>query len=82
MQEDKFVKCIMETFENGTIIAMYMNMDGYIYLDDKCVGYLCEKRFESDKNIRLPKIPRKQVIQMIKDHFTYVIEHYEISDGG
>ena len=72
----------METFENGTIIAMYMNMYGYIYLDNKCVGYLCEKRYESGVSTKLPKIPRKQVIQMIKDHFIYVIEHYEILNGG
>ena len=123
MSASEYVKCIMETFENGTIIAMYVTMDGDICLDDKKVGYLYDMeaktdgsvessqdktniathittdgdiyiydekkwslhdmRDKSDESTELPKqLSKEQIIKMIKYHFTYVIEHYEISGGG
>ena len=80
---NEFMENMVETFENGTIIAMYIDMAGNIYLDDKLVGYLCELGDKSDEITEPPRqLSREQVIKMIKDHFVDKIKHYTISNGG
>ena len=54
LREDEFVQSTMETFENGTIIAMYIDMRGNIYLDDRPVGYLYEL---GDKSVESTESP-------------------------
>ena len=82
-REDEFVQSIMETFENGTIIAMYIDMRGNICIDDRSVGYLYELGDKSDESTEPPRqLSREQVIKMIKDHFVDKIENYKISNGG
>lgn len=41
---------IKNALDNGTIIAMYADMDGNIYLDDTIIGKIIDKKTNSVAN--------------------------------
>ena len=64
LNKNKLVKSIKETFDNGTIIAMYCDMRGNIYLDNTIVGEILYKN---------KKVSRERLIKEMRENFKRVI---------
>ena len=50
LEETALNDAIKNTFNNGTIIAMYADMDGNIYLDDTIIGRIIDRKTNSVAN--------------------------------
>ena len=64
LNKNKLVKSIKETFDNGTIIAMYCDMRGNIYLDNTIVGEILYKN---------KKVSRERLVKEMRENFKRVI---------
>ncbi|MBQ6143646.1 MAG: DUF4135 domain-containing protein [Clostridia bacterium] len=67
IQTEQLKNAINETFRNGTIIALYVAMDGKIYLDNTEIGKIVtlQGNFDVDKDI---------IIDVMKNSFLRIID--------
>lgn len=59
---------IKNALDNGTIIAMYADMDGNIYLDDTIIGKIIDKKTNSVAN-------RKKIMDVMGKKFSEELEN-------
>lgn len=71
--QDKLKDAIIKTFNDGTIIAIYVDMNGNIYLDDKIIGRIISKVNE-DTIIINNQVNKQQMIEIMKQSFLDVVE--------
>lgn len=66
LEETALNDAIKNTFNNGTIIAMYADMDGNIYLDDTIIGRIIDRKTNSVAN-------REKIMDVMQESFLNVI---------
>lgn len=64
LDKNKLTESIIKTFNDGTIIAMYCDMNGCVYLDDTIVGEILYKN---------KKVEKERLIKEMKENFKRVI---------
>ena len=67
LNKNKLTAAIKMTFDNGTIIAMYVDMRGVVYLDDAPVGKIVKVAPEKGK--KLAPVNKGQIKQIMRECF-------------
>ena len=68
------MESIVETFEDGTIIAMYITMNGDIYLDNKKIGYLYDLGVKTDESVEVFQTETNIVTHITEDGNIYIYD--------
>jgi len=75
---NEFMESIVETFEDGTIIAMYITMNGDIYLDNKKIGYLYDLGVKTDESVEVFQTETNIVTHITEDGNIYIYDEKQL----
>ncbi len=78
INEEDLKQAVETTFRNGTIISMYIDMNGKIYLDDKEIGYIFIPRKCWCGCIMKDLTTTDEIIKVMQDSFLKVIDELNV----
>lgn len=68
LDDRQLQETLLTTFTNGTIPAMYADMNGNLYLDDKTVGKIVSKIDDEELKVNV-QVNKQQMASIMKDCF-------------
>ena len=74
LNDQHLKEALLTTFKNGTIPAMYADMDGNLYLDDEIVGKIVSKIDNGELKVN-DQLSEQQMVNIMKDCFLSYIEN-------